>query len=76
MIRVACTWNKRIRAGHPNKDGLSFRCGGDDVTSDVLKAIIEYVQPGNSITVTENGVPMFEIEVRMSDAAKGSDGHD
>lgn len=65
MIRVACTaLMKRITAGHPNKDGKSFRGGGEDVTSDVLKAVIEYVEPGHVVTVNVNGMPAYEIEVR------------
>lgn len=72
MIRVACTaLLKRIKAGHPNKDGHSFRGGGEDVTSDVLKAVIEYVEPGHIVTVNVDGVPAYEIEVRAMSRESG-----
>jgi hypothetical protein len=65
MIRVACTaLLKRIMAGHPNKDGIALKGGGQDVTSDCLKAIIEFVEPGKIVVVNENGTPAYEIEVR------------
>lgn len=65
MIRIACTaLTKRIRAGHPNKDGHSFRGGGVDVTSDCLKAVIEFVEPGHVVTVEVDGKPTYEIAVR------------
>ncbi|CAE6899696.1 hypothetical protein [Paraburkholderia domus] len=65
MIRVACTaLLKRIKAGRPNKAGNSFIGGGDDVTSDCIKAIIEFVGVGGIHEVTVNGKPMYEIEVR------------
>jgi len=65
MTRVACSGViKRILAGTPNKDGWSFRGGGQDVTSDVLKAVKEFVGVGCTQVVTEDGKPVFEIEVR------------
>lgn len=65
MIRVACTaLLKRIKAGRPNKAGNSFIGGGDDVTSDCIKAIIEFVGVGGIHEVTVNGKLMYEIEVR------------
>ena len=65
MIHIACTaLLRRIKAGHLAKDGHSFKGGGVDVTSDCLKAIIDFVEPGNIVTVNENGIPAFEIEVR------------
>jgi hypothetical protein len=65
VIRIACTaLLKRIKAGTPNKDGLSFRGGGQDVTSDCVKAIIEFVGVGGTHEVTVNGKPMYEIEIR------------
>jgi hypothetical protein len=65
VIRVACTaLLKRIKAGHPDKDGHSFRGGGVDVTSDCLKAVIEFVEVGHVVTVEVNGKPTYEIEVR------------
>lgn len=65
MIRVACmALSKRIKAGTPNKDGHSFRSGGQDVTSDCIKAIIEFVGEGGTHEVSVDGAPMYEIEVR------------
>ncbi|MBU9439922.1 hypothetical protein KTE91_33140 [Burkholderia multivorans] len=64
-IRVACTsLLKRIKAGHLNNDDRSFRDGGVDVTADVLKAIVEFVEPGNVVSVNVDGKPKYEIEVR------------
>jgi hypothetical protein len=65
VIRIACTaLQKRIVAGQPNKDHLTLRGGGQDVTSDVLKAVIEFIGVGCTKPVTKNGVPVFEISVR------------
>lgn len=64
-LRVACTAiTKRIQAGRINKAGDSFIGEPVDVTSDVLKAIIDKVGVGNFVTVNENGAPAYEIEVR------------
>lgn len=65
MIRVACmALRKRIKAGHPAKDGLAFKGGGVDVTSDCLKAIIEFIGAGETHVVTCDGAPVYEITVR------------
>jgi hypothetical protein len=65
MIRIACTaLAKRIKAGRPNKEGTAFVGHPQDVTSDVLKAVSEFVGIGNIVTVEADGVPVFEIEVR------------
>lgn len=65
MIRIACTaLLKRIKAGRPNKDGTAFIGGGEDVTSDCLKAIIEFIGAGETHVVQRDGVPVFEISVR------------
>jgi len=65
VIRIACTaLLKRIKAGRPNKDGTAFIGGGEDVTSDCLKAVIEFIGAGQTQIVTSNGVPAFEISVR------------
>lgn len=64
-IRVACTAiGKRINAGRVNKAGDSFIGNPVDVTSDVIGAVIQKIGAGNVITVTENGQPAYEIEVR------------
>lgn len=65
MIRVACTaLLKRIVAGRANKNGTAMVGGGEDVTSDCIKAIIEFVGVGGIHEVTVNGKPMYEIEIR------------
>lgn len=64
-IRIACTaLAKRINAGKVNKAGNAFTGNPQDVTSDCLKAIIDFVEPGNVVTVNENGAPTYQIEVR------------
>ncbi|SMG09855.1 DUF7446 family protein [Paraburkholderia susongensis] len=65
MVRVACmALHRRIKAGRPNKAGDSFIGGGQDVTSDCIKAIIEFVGVGGTHEVTVDGRPMYEIEIR------------
>ena len=65
MLRIAtAALSGRIYAGRPSKDNTHFVGNKTDVTSDVLKAIIDKVGPGNVITVEADGVPAFEIEVR------------
>lgn len=64
-IRVACSaLTKTIFAGRITADGLAFRDGKVDVTSDVLKAVIEFVGTGKTATVFMDGKPTYEIEVR------------
>ena len=64
-ITVACAaLSNRIYAGRVNKAGNAFLDGKQDVTSDVLKAVIDKVKPGHVETVTVDGVPKYEIEVR------------
>jgi hypothetical protein len=64
-ITVACAaLSGRIYAGRINKPGNAFLDGKQDVTGDVLKAVIDKIEPGNVITVEIDGVPKYEIEVR------------
>lgn len=63
-IVVACGWTGRIYAGKLNKAGNAFLDGKQDVTSDVLKAIIDKIKPGKIEVVTIDGAPAYEIEVR------------
>ena len=64
-LRIACTaLTKRIFAGRVNKAGNSFLDGKVDVTSDCLKAVIEHVEPGHTVTVHVDGVPKYEITVK------------
>lgn len=64
-MRIACTAFGTIKAGRPSKDGLSFVGNPVDVTSDCLKAVIEKVGVGKVMPVSADGVPMYEIEVRL-----------
>lgn len=65
VIRIACTAiGKRIHAGRLNKAGNAFIGDPVDVTSDCLKAIIEKVGIGQTMPVSENGQPAYEITVR------------
>lgn len=65
QLRVAMTaLSHRIFAGYPAKDGQSFRGTRHDVTSDVLKAISEYVGMDQEKIVTVDGVPQFIVAVR------------
>lgn len=63
-IRIACTaLAKRIVVGTVSKDGLSFTGEPKDVTSDCLKAVIDFVGDAPAV-VTENGKPAYEITVK------------
>lgn len=65
-ITIACTAiSKRIQAGRINKEGTAFTGVPVDVTSQCLKAVIEFVGPGRTDIVFVDGVPAFEIEVRQ-----------
>jgi hypothetical protein len=65
MIRVArMALSGRIHAGRPSKDGKTFIGGGDDVTSDVIKAIIEFVGVNMTHQITVDGKPLYEITVK------------
>ncbi len=64
-ITIACAaLSGRIYAGKLNKARNAFLDGKEDVTSDVLKAVIDKIQPGHVETVTVDGDPKYEIEVR------------
>jgi len=64
MKRIAtAALTGRIYLGTVNKAGTDFTGAKQDVTSDVLKAVIDKVGVGNTVIVQENGVPAFEISV-------------
>lgn len=64
-LRIQCSpITATIYAGKVNKAGTAWSGEKVDVTSDVLGAVIQKIGAGNIITVNENGVPAFEIEVR------------
>ncbi len=63
-IRVAtAVISKIIYAGKLNKKGTAFLANKTDVTSDVLKSIIEYVGTDDVHVVKVGGKPMYEISV-------------
>lgn len=63
--RIACTaLAKRIMLGNVTNDGLSFTSTKRDVTSDCLKAVIEFVGDGNEATVTVGGKAAYTITVK------------
>lgn len=71
QARIACTaLGHRIKLGVPSKEGCSFTGTPRDVTSDCLKAVIEYVGDDHAITVNVDGVPAYEITVRKIQTEK------
>lgn len=64
-ITIACAaLSGRIYAGKLNKSRTAFLDGKQDVTSDVLKAVIDKVGFGQPHVVTANGIPEYEITVK------------
>ena len=62
--RIACTaLTKRIMLGNVSKDGMNFTDTKRDVTSDCLKAVIEFVGVGNETEVVVDGIPTYKIMV-------------
>ena len=55
--------SNHIFAGKCAKDGLTWKAGKEDVTGDVLQAIIDYVTPGHEVNVTVDGVLKYRIRV-------------
>lgn len=64
IVIATAALSRRIYAGRLNKAKTAFTDGKQDVTSDVLKAIIDKVGPGNVEIIHVDGKPRFEIEVR------------
>lgn len=65
MMRIVCTaLTKRIVYAKVSKDGLSLTGNKTDVTSDVLKAVIDKVGIGGTDVVHVDGKPAFEISVK------------
>ena len=63
--RIACTaLTKRIMLGNVEKDGLSFSGTKRDVTSDCLKAVIDFVGVDYESEVVVNGIPTYKITVQ------------
>jgi hypothetical protein len=53
----------RICCGYINKAGDAFLSGKTDVTSDVLKAVVEYIGVGQEAQVKANGAVRYVIRV-------------
>lgn len=63
-LRVATALlSNQIFAGYPTKKGDGFRGHRHDVTSDVLKAVIDHIGDGKTVVVLADGVPTYEISV-------------
>lgn len=63
-IRVAtAVLSNRIFAGRPTKDGKGLKEPRYDVTSDVLRAVIDHIGVGYESTVHVDGMPAFKISV-------------
>lgn len=56
--------SRRIYAGYATKAMDRLREPRHDVTSDVLRTVIEHVGVGNAVTVNVDGQAAFEIVVR------------
>ena len=70
-IRVAkSAMTDRIYAGRVCRDGMTWRAGKADVTSDVLKAVVDLITPGHTLTVSVGGKPAYEITVRPTSPNK------
>ena len=55
--------SNQIYVGRLCKDGKTWKEGKQDVTSDVLQSIIQYVEPGHEIDVNVGGVAKYRIRV-------------
>lgn len=56
----------RIYAGRVCRDGVTWQAGKTDVTSDVLKAVVDLVTPGHTLSVSVGGKPAYEITVKAT----------
>lgn len=64
-IRVATTaLSGRIFAGRPTKDGMGFKEPRYDVTSDTLKAVVDYIGLGMQADITaDDGEVLCTIKI-------------
>ena len=64
--RIGCSpLTNIIYAGKVNKDGQTWRSGTQqDVTSDVIQAIIHYVGIDKQLNVTLDGKPRYTILIK------------
>ncbi|HHX6403099.1 TPA: DUF7446 family protein [Pseudomonas aeruginosa] len=65
MTRIACTGiGARIMSGRVSKDGMAFIGTPKDVTSDVLKAVIDKLKHhGGHFNITSNGEVIATIRL-------------
>lgn len=64
-IRIACSAIlKQIYMGKIDSSGKYFKGETIDVTSDCIKAVIEFVGENQTRTIRVDGKPMFEITVK------------
>lgn len=64
-IRIAtAALSNLIYAGYPNKRGDGFKEPRHEVTSDVLKAVIEHVGEGKTKVIHVDGKPAYEISIK------------
>ena len=55
----------RIFCGHVSKNGMTWLSNKTDVTGEACAAVaIHAIAKGGTTTVTENGVPKFEITAK------------
>ena len=72
-LRIGCSpLTGTIFAGHVLKDGVTWSANKTDVTSDVLKAVIDKIGVGNTSVITVAGKPAFEISIAISEQSEGS----
>lgn len=73
MNRIACTaLTGRIMSGRVNKAGDSFTGTPKDVTSDVLKAVIDKLKNhGGSLDITCDGAVVATL--RLEEPAQGGE---
>lgn len=63
-LRIATTaLSNRIVLGEVDKNGLDFKGETKEVTSDVLKAVVEYCGK-ETMVLSVNGQPKYEISVK------------
>lgn len=61
-------------AGYPTKDGQRLKEPRHDVTSDVLRAIVDKIGIGYEVTVEDgDGVPLCIISVRPPPPQEGGE---
>ncbi len=63
-IRVAtAALSGRIFAGRPTKDGMGLKEPRYDVTSDVLKAVMDHIGIGNQADIVSEGEVVCTIKI-------------